>query len=215
MTGPKLGLIGKPNVGKSTIFSAMTEGSAEIGNYPFTTTKPNLGVAYFPVKCPHTELGTPCNPREGYCREGTRYIPVRIIDVPGLIEGASQGKGMGNEFLENVRDSDAILLIYDASGHTAMDGSAEITAVTSPEEEIRMVLGELDSWLVSKLGSDWDKFARKADSTGEPIGHSIQQKLSSYGVTLSQVHAIIAFPRATFLENFFHGARGNLKNSPG
>ena len=192
MSGPKIGLIGKPNVGKSTLFSALTEGSAEIGNYPFTTIKPNVGVTYFPVDCPHVSLGTQCNPREGYCKSGRRFVPITVIDVPGLIEGASQGKGMGNEFLENIRDSDAILLVFDASGRTAMDGSVTEDAADILDSEIAMVRNEMETWFASKISSGWDKFARKADSSGHPPLQSIMEKISSFGVSQGKVQAILS-----------------------
>ncbi|MHB8396512.1 MAG: YchF-related putative GTPase [Thermoplasmataceae archaeon] len=192
MSGPKIGLIGKPNVGKSTLFSALTEGSAEIGNYPFTTIKPNVGVTYFPVDCPHISLGTQCNPREGYCESGHRFVPITVIDVPGLIEGASQGKGMGNEFLENIRDSDAILLVFDASGRTAMDGSVTEDAADILDSEIAMVRNEMETWFASKISSGWDKFARKADSSGHPPLQSIMEKISSFGVSQGKVQAILS-----------------------
>jgi ribosome-binding ATPase YchF (GTP1/OBG family) len=85
-----IGLIGKTNVGKSTLFAAMTLAPVEIANHPFTTIKPNIGVAYVRKKCVHVELGLPkCDPRTGMCINGNRFIPVKVMDVAGLIPGAS------------------------------------------------------------------------------------------------------------------------------
>ncbi|MEM0156281.1 MAG: YchF-related putative GTPase [Thermoplasmataceae archaeon] len=192
----KIGLVGKPNVGKSTIFSAITKTHAEIGNYPFTTVKPNLGVTFIDHACPEKDLGHPCNPREGTCRNGIRMIPVEIIDVPGLIPGASEGKGMGNEFLDNIRDVDAIIHVYDASGKTTADGNPSETFV-DPAEELKFIREELVNWVASRLGRDWEKFSRKADSTGERIETKLMPKVGTFGLREQDIETILlkeAFP---------------------
>lgn len=192
----KIGLVGKPNVGKSTIFSAITKTQAEIGNYPFTTVKPNLGVTFIDHICPETEIGHPCNPREGTCRNGIRMIPVEVIDVPGLIPGASEGKGMGNEFLDNIRDVDAIIHVYDASGKTTADGNPSETFV-DPAEELKFIRDELVNWVASRLARDWEKFSRKADSTAERIEAKLMPKVGTFGLKERDIETILlkeAFP---------------------
>ena len=72
----ELGVVGKPNVGKSTFFSAATLAPAQIANYPFTTIEPNRGVAYVRHRCPHQDLGVPCHPNNAPCQDGVRLIPV-------------------------------------------------------------------------------------------------------------------------------------------
>ncbi|QRF75888.1 hypothetical protein Thermo_01396 [Thermoplasmatales archaeon] len=186
----KIGLVGKPNVGKSTIFSAITKTQAEIGNYPFTTVKPNLGVTFIEHGCPEVELGHKCNPKEGTCINGIRMIPVEIIDVPGLIPGASEGKGMGNEFLDNIRDVDAIIHVYDASGKTTADGNAS-TERMDPSDEISFINEELVNWIASRLSRDWEKFARKADSTGERIESRLMPKVGAFGLKEKDIETIL------------------------
>ena len=186
----KIGLVGKPNVGKSTIFSAITKTPAEIGNYPFTTIKPNLGITFIEHPCPETELGQKCNPKEGTCVNGTRMIPVEIIDVPGLIPGASEGKGMGNEFLDNIRDVDAILHVYDASGKTTADGNPS-TEHIDPSEEIAFIKEELVNWIASRLSRDWEKFARKADSTSDRIEAKLMPKVGAFGLKERDIETIL------------------------
>lgn len=190
MSSIKIGLIGKPNAGKSTLFNALTHNSAETANYPFTTIKANVGVALFPAECPEKDLGKKCSPREGLCEDGTRYIPVEIIDVPGLIPGASEGKGMGNEFLENIRDSDAIIHVFDASGTSTIDGTPSEERM-DPIEEINTVREELVKWFSSKLSRDWDKFARKEDATRDKREASIMRKMAGYGLTEKGVAEIL------------------------
>ncbi|KPV43658.1 translation-associated GTPase [Acidiplasma aeolicum] len=170
----KIGLIGKPNAGKSTLFSAITLSDVDIANYPFTTIKPNVGISYITDECPERYIGAKCNPREGKCINGIRYIPVEIIDVPGLIEGASEGKGMGNEFLDNIRDADIIINLYDVNGDED-SGDYKIN--------INMVRNEIMLWLKERIYRDWQKFARKEDAdTSERLIEKILKKVASFGI---------------------------------
>lgn len=187
----KIGLVGKPNVGKSTIFSTITESEVEVANYPFTTIKPNVGIALFRTLCPETEINGKCNPREGKCVDGIRYVPIEVIDVPGLIPGASEGKGMGNEFLDNIRDSDAIIHVFDSSGTTSLEGTPSGEEITDPLEEIEFVRAEMVKWMSSKIAKDWDKFARKVESTKDKTERLLLKKVASFGLNERQVAEIL------------------------
>lgn len=186
----KIGLVGKPNAGKSTLFSAICTTSAEIGAYPFTTIKANVGASFIQVMCPHVQFGKECNPNFGSCVDGKRLIPVEIIDIPGLIEGASEGKGMGNEFLENIKEAIAIIQVYDASGYSSMDGTLLEKSETDPEEEIMTVREELNSWITGKLSEGWDRFSKRADLAGEPFEKSMLKKVSSIGLGQEDLRVI-------------------------
>ena len=83
-----IGVVGKANVGKSTFFKAATLAEIEIANYPFTTIKPNHAVGFVRVGCADREFSVQCNPRTGYCIDHTRFVPVDMIDVAGLVPGA-------------------------------------------------------------------------------------------------------------------------------
>ena len=187
----KIGLVGKPNVGKSTIFSAITETEVEMANYPFTTIKPNVGIALFRTSCPENEINAKCSPREGKCINGVRYVPIEVIDVPGLIPGASEGKGMGNEFLDNIRDSDAIIHVFDSSGTTSLEGTPSGENITDPVEEIEFVRDEMTRWMASKISKDWDKFARKVESTKDKAERILLKKVASFGLNERQVAEIL------------------------
>src|SRR2546422_688081 len=104
----ELGLVGKPNVGKSTFFAAATLVPVAIANYPFTTIEANRGVAFVRKSCPHTELGHACKPRNAPCEDGTRLIPVELLDVAGLVPKAHEGRGLGNKFLDDLRQANAL-----------------------------------------------------------------------------------------------------------
>ncbi len=190
MSTVKIGLIGKPNVGKSTLFSALTKSPVDIANYPFTTLKPNVGIALLNSKCPETEIEKHCTPREGSCSEGIRRIPVEIIDVPGLIPGASEGKGMGNEFLDNLRDSEAIIHVFDSSGLTASDGTS-LQEAKDPVEDIITIENEIFAWMADRIYRDWEKYCRKADASGDRIERSLEKKIASFGISEKQISLIL------------------------
>lgn len=124
-----IGCVGKPSVGKSTFFNAVCEkSSAKVGNYPFTTIEPNTGVTFYRAPCPCVAHGKAkeCSPRYGRCVDGTRFIPVKLLDVAGLVPGASEGAGLGNKFLDDLRHADVLMHILDVSGTTNEKGEATV-----------------------------------------------------------------------------------------
>lgn len=175
-----LGLIGAPNKGKSTIFSAMTLSSAEIADYPFTTINPNLGVAYVTSKCPEKELGVKCNPRNSLCINGTRRIPVNVVDVAGLIPGAHLGKGMGTQFLNDLISADILIQVVDISGETDAYGKS---GKDFPQaEDIKMVEEELSNWLSAIIEKNMGSLSRERDGV-----EALMKFLSGFGPTEDQL----------------------------
>jgi GTP-binding conserved hypothetical protein TIGR00650 len=142
-----VGLVGKPNVGKSTFFNALTMLNAKVANYPFTTIEPNVGVAWVTTKCVCRELNVKDNPVNSRCEDGIRYIPVKIIDLPGLIPGAYRGEGLGNQFLDSVMKADALIHVVDASGYTDEQGRQLETPKHDPMIDIEFIENELDMWI--------------------------------------------------------------------
>ena len=100
----QLGLVGLPNVGKSTLFNALTQAGAAVANYPFTTIEPNIGV----VPVPDARLDA-----LAALIQPDKVVPatLRVVDIAGLVRGASQGEGLGNEFLSHIRAVDAIAMV--------------------------------------------------------------------------------------------------------
>jgi len=154
-----IGIVGKPNVGKSTFFKAATLSEILIANYPFATIKPNHGIGYVKVPCIDTEFKTQCMPRTGFCINHIRFVPIDLMDVAGLVPGASEGKGLGNQFLDDLRQADVFIQIVDASGTTSIDGKP-ISGGHNPCEDIAFLENELDLWYLGILNKVWKTFSR-------------------------------------------------------
>src|SRR2546426_8113111 len=138
----ELGIVGKPNVGKSTFFAASTLAPVAIANYPFTTIEANRGVAFVRKSCPHTELGHACKPRNAPCEDGTRLIPVELLDVAGLVPKAHEGRGLGNKFLDDLRQANALVHVIDATGGTGFGGNPVPPRTPTPIADLELLYGE-------------------------------------------------------------------------
>ncbi len=186
-----IGIVGKPNVGKSTFFSAATLAPAEIANYPFTTIKPNKGVAYLRTRCPHLDLGVPCNPRNSLCENGTRLVPVELLDVAGLVPDAWQGKGLGNQFLDDLRQADALIHVVDVSGATDSEGNAVPAGSHDPAMDVQFLEREIDHWIKGIIDKGWDKSARQAHLEGLKAEEVIHSRLTGLSVSINSIHAAL------------------------
>lgn len=177
-----IGVVGKANVGKSTLFKAMTLADVEIANYPFATIEPNEGVGHVRVDCAETFFKVKCNPRVGYCEEGQRFVPVKLIDVAGLVPGAHEGKGMGNQFLDDLRQADVLIHVVDCAGTTNENGEVVVAGSYDPVQDVRFLEEELDHWYHRILKKGWERFARKVVQEKREIKKEIGEQLSGLGV---------------------------------
>lgn len=184
-----VGIVGKPNCGKSTFFKAATLMDVLIANYPFATIKPNHGMAYVKIKDLAPEYGKISNPREGYVKKEWRFVPFELMDVAGLVEGASLGKGLGNEFLSDLAAADAFIQVVDMSGETDAEGKP--TKDYYPGNDIRFIEKELDLWYLGILMKVWDSFARKIEMQKTNFAEAVAKQFSGLKVTPEDVKHVI------------------------
>ncbi len=154
-----IGFVGKPNAGKSSLFSAATLTDTQIANYPFTTIDPNKGVTYVRAPCPHVEMKKKCNPKNSLCESGARLIPINALDVAGLVPGAHEGKGLGNQFMSDLNQADALIHVVDISGTTDLEGKP--CDECDPAEEVLFLEKEITHWIAGIMNRNWAKVRGK------------------------------------------------------
>ncbi|MBU2612137.1 MAG: redox-regulated ATPase YchF [Nanoarchaeota archaeon] len=184
-----IGLVGKPSVGKSTFFKAATLAEVEIASYPFTTIKANHGVGYVSVDCIEKEFNVKCNPNHGFCIRGKRFVPIDLMDVAGLVPGASEGKGLGNKFLDDLRQADCFIHIVDISGETDIEGKQ--TKNHDPAEDIRFLEEELNKWYSNLMAKVWRTFSRKAEIERENFAEAVAKQFSGLKVKDDDVKEVL------------------------
>ncbi len=165
----KIGLIGKTNTGKTTFFNSATLSSAEISTYPFTTKKAETAKAFAVALCVHPEFNVFDNPNNSECREGWRYIPIELIDLPGLIKDAWKGKGLGNQFLSIAAQSDALLHVVDVSGSVDSAGKVAEAGAGDPISDFADIEEELIMWYHKILEGNRDKISKLINSGSDQI----------------------------------------------
>lgn len=178
-----LGFVGLPNSGKSTMLKAATLADVQIANYPFTTIDPNRAVGYVITDCPCRTLNVQCNPQNSRCVSGRRWIPVEILDVAGLVPGAHEGKGLGNKFLDDLRQADGLVHVLDASGLTDSEGKERPKDDPwDPEKNIEVLEGEIDEWLFDIIQRNIEKVETLSHMKKVPIERLLGEKLSGLGI---------------------------------
>ena len=151
------GIVGLPNVGKSTLFNCLSNAKAQSANFPFCTIEPNVGVITVPVEGLN-KLTEICKPQ--------RVIPttVEIVDIAGLVKGASKGEGLGNKFLANIRETDAIIHVlrcFDDDNITHVDGSVD------PVRDKEIIDYELQLKDLETIDARINKVAKQAQTGGD------------------------------------------------
>lgn len=187
-----IGLVGKPSVGKSTFFKAATLAEVAIASYPFTTIKPNHGVGYVKVDCIDKEFGVQCQPAHGFCINHKRFVPVDIVDVAGLVPGASEGKGLGNQFLDDLREADVFIHIIDASGKTNEEGKELGENETyDVSRDIKFLEDELNNWYYGIFMKVWKSFVRKSEIEDVNFPQAVAKQFSGLKVNEEQIKSVI------------------------
>ena len=196
----KIGLIGKTNTGKTTFFNSATLMSAEVSNYPFTTKRPATGNAHAITHCVHKEFNLRDNPKNSGCIDGWRFIPVELVDLPGLIKGAWEGKGLGNQFLTIAAQSDALLHIVDASGSIDASGKIAEPGTGDPVADVADIEEELVMWYLKLLEANRDKISRAIDSGMNTVA-AITEVFRGIGV--KEDHVKVALAQNNLAETVF------------
>lgn len=183
----QIGIVGKPNVGKTTFFNAATNAGGEMASYPFTTIDANRGVMYARTGCPCQDFDVTCNPRNAVCKDGIRYVPIQAIDVAGLVPKAHEGRGLGNKFLDDLRQASCLIHIIDASGSTTAEGEICEIGQHDPRQDVTFLEDELNHWIHGIITRDWDRISRKCGLEDTKASAALADKLTGLGVSQADI----------------------------
>ncbi len=181
----QIGLVGKPSSGKSSFFKAATMLDVDIADYPFTTIQPNIGMGYVVTECVCRDYDVECNPKNSMCVDGKRFIPVKLIDVAGLVPDAHLGKGMGNQFLDDIREADCLIHIVDCSGLTGPEGKP--TKDHDPTEDVKFLEREIDLWFSKIIERALEKYNRKTKFGKVDLIDVLSDQLTGLSITKEQI----------------------------
>lgn len=185
----QIGLLGKTNVGKSTFFSAATEAPVAIGNFPFTTIEPNIGVAYVLTDCACKHFGI--KHEIPLCKSGIRFVPIKLIDVAGLVPGAHEGKGLGNQFLDDSRQAEALIHVVDIAGSTDIHGQPVPIGTHDPLEDVKFVEEEFELWFKQILEREWPKLTKEIEQKKSKLVDGISKRFSGLSIKDYQVQEVL------------------------
>ena len=187
----QIGIVGKPNAGKTTFFNALTLSNATVANYPFTTIEANVGIAYVRTRCVCKEFNVKCNPRNSICISGYRFIPVKVIDVAGLVPDAHKGRGLGNKFLDDLRKADVLIHIVDASGSTDEEGRIYKPGSYDVTRDVEFLEKEINLWFYGLIKKHWEKLLRKVKGENLDFIKYFSEKFSGIGIREEHVRAVL------------------------
>ncbi|SFH07036.1 hypothetical protein SAMN04488063_0086 [Halopelagius inordinatus] len=185
----KIGLVGKPSVGKSSFFNAATMNDVPEGAYPFTTIDPSVGEAYVRVECAAPEFDESCTPSVGFCNGGVRFVPVKLVDVAGLIPGAHEGKGLGNQFLTDLNEADVLVHVVDFSGETDIEG--EPTEGHDPRDDIDFLEDELDMWYLDVLEKGLERYRSGYNGEEKNVEEDLAEQMSAFKTNKDEIKQVI------------------------
>jgi len=183
-----IGIVGKPSAGKSTFLNAACLTNAKVSELPFTTIEPNKGVAYVKTDCVCKELNLNDNPKNSYCVDGNRFIPVNVLDVAGLVPDAHKGRGLGNKFLNDLIKADVLIHIVDISGSLDKTGKRTKMGENDPYEDILFLENEINLWFKQILErEDWAKFVKSYARERKKFIEELYKRLSGIKINRNQI----------------------------
>jgi len=197
----QIGITGKPSSGKSSFFKASTLADVKISPVPFTTLKPDTAIGYVTSKCVCKEFNVKCNPKHGYCTNGIRFIPVKLWDLPGIVKGAHEGRGLGLQFLDSVRQASILIQVVDSSGLTDEEGKP--AAGCDPENEIKFLEEEIDLWFADVIKRAVEKFRTKLTTLSKSdLVNMLFQQLSGLEIEKHNIEQVSEKFPITDIEKF-------------
>ncbi len=205
----QIGLVGKPSSGKSSFFKASTMIDVPIAEYPFTTIKPNVGMGYVVSDCVCKKYDVKCNPKNSVCMEGKRYVPVKLIDVAGLVPDAHLGKGLGNQFLDDLRQASCLIHIVDTSGKTNAEGKA--TSGYDPCNDLRFLTREIDLWFSGIIERGISKYKSKMRMSKIDLLDVLTDQLTGLGITREEIQRALDKVGIEDVERFATEIRSSSK----
>lgn len=188
--GFNVGIVGKPSCGKTSFTNAACMTNFKVGSYPFTTIDANVGVTHVRTACACKDFGVKDNPKNSICLDGVRLVPIKLIDVAGLVPGAHKGRGMGNQFLDDLRQADVLIHIVDASGALDAEGQEIESGSYDPIDDVRFLEEEITEWVLGIIQKDWRRTTGRVRSEGAKLEDLLLEKLS--GLKIGKAHVMKA-----------------------
>jgi len=185
--GFSIGIVGKPSCGKTSFTNAACMTNFKVGSYPFTTINANVGVTHVRTQCACRDFDVEDNPQNSICIDGIRLVPVKLIDVAGLVPGAHEGRGMGNKFLDDLRQADVLIHIVDASGALDAEGQEVSTGTYDPLEDVRFLEEEITQWMLGIISKDWRRISGRVRSEGAKLDELLLEKLSGLKISRGDI----------------------------
>ncbi|MFB6217211.1 MAG: redox-regulated ATPase YchF [Candidatus Aenigmatarchaeota archaeon] len=184
----QVGLVGAPNSGKSTFMKACTLADVEIQNYPFTTIEANRGVGYVTTDCACQDMDVTCDPNSK-CVDGKRFVPVKMLDVAGLVPDAHEGRGLGNQFLDDLREADVLIHVLDISGQT--DAEGEPTDGYDPYQNVEFLERELEFWFEKIFEREWDRLSSEVKMEGREFEDLLLSRFSGLKIEREDIRNVL------------------------
>jgi ribosome-binding ATPase YchF (GTP1/OBG family) len=185
--GFSVGIVGKPSCGKTSFTNAACMTDFKVGSYPFTTIEANVGVTHVRTTCACADFDVEDNPQNSICIDRVRLVPVKLIDVAGLVPGAHEGRGMGNQFLDDLRQADVLIHIVDASGGLDAEGQEVDAGSYDPADDVRFLEEELVEWMLGIIQKDWRRITGRVRSEGSKLEELLLEKLSGLKITRTHI----------------------------